>query len=484
MFRLHLRYAQLLSMALLLSLYAPRVAWAQQVSPDLQAELEVVRGTLAATRMQDALGYLDGAEEETVQEWLGLCNASGPSGDEWRRSRLLYKLFRIYGLENVHVDDAGNVIGVRPGQGDGPTVVLNAHHDNVSLSPTDQPVEAFVADGRVWCPAAFDDLLGVTQLLTTLRALNAANIETAGDIWFVGFTGEEAPNGPSHPDASPGAEQFVRANYPHNIDWRNGDILLQFHGRGGEGVTTGSTPVRHRTQLRVFASFEQNRWGPNAVDALAAMIARISPEVRDPRSTGIDFPTTGPARTGDVLFMNMAMISASEIVSRPASEAWVRFDMRAASEARLWEAHDVIQRIAAEVVGGMGNDLSFVYEINSKNGLEGGLDGWDATNNAPARMAAAVAEELYGLAPVINASTGCGDCVRAYRTGMPAMSLVGDVLDRRDGEPIVGAGDALLSATRRRTATHDVTESAEIDRVWAGVKHGLVFAVSYTGLAN
>jgi len=74
--------------------------------------------------------------------------------------------------------------------------------------------------------------------------------------------------------------------------------------------------------------------------------------------------------------------------------------------------------------------------------------------------------------------------VRAFRTGMPAMSLVGDVLDRRDGEPIVGAGDTLLSATRRRTATHDVTESAEIDRLWAGVKHGLVFAVAYAGLAN
>jgi acetylornithine deacetylase/succinyl-diaminopimelate desuccinylase-like protein len=456
----------------------------QQQSPALDTELAVVRRTIASAPVQAAFTYLRGAGDETVQEWMSLCNASGPSGFEARRSRLIYKLFRIYGLENVHIDDALNVIGVRPGVGEGPTVVLNAHHDNVALSPTDQPVEAFVADGRVWCPAAFDDLLGVTQLLTVLRALNAGNIVTRGDIWFVAVTGEEAPNGPEHPDASPGTEQFVRANYPHNIDWRKGDALLQFHGRGGEGVTTGSTPVRHRTQLRVFAPFEQDRWGPNAVDALAAMIVRIGEEVRDSRATRMSFQSTGAAPTGDVLFMNMAMIEASEIISRPASEAWVRFDMRADHEARLVEAHQAIRGIAGDVVSSMGNGLSFVYEINSVNGLEGGIAGWDAADNPPARMAAAAAQALYGVAPVIDPSTGCGDCVRAYRSGMPAMSLAGNVVDRGDGQPIVGASQALVSPTRRRTASHDVTESAEIARIWSGVKQGLIFAVSYAGMAN
>jgi hypothetical protein len=42
----------------------------------------------------------------------------------------------------------------------------------------------------------------------------------------------------------------------------------------------------------------------------------------------------------------------------------------------------------------------------------------------------------------------------------------------------------LESEVRRLTATHDVTESGEIVRLWAGVKHGLLFTVSYTGLAR
>lgn len=453
--------------------------------PDIGDELVAVREALRSPRIQQAFEYLRQSRDEAVQEWLSLCNAYGPSGREIQRSRLLYKLFRIYGLEKVHIDDALNVIGVRPGAGDGPTVVLNAHHDNVALWPENQPIEAFVADGRVWCPAAADDLMGTTQLLGTLRALNAAGIRTRGDLWFVAFTGEEAPLGPTHDDASRGVEQFVRANYPHNLDWRDGDILMQYHGRGGDGVTTGSVPVRHRTQLRVFAPFDRDRWAPHAVDALGRIIARISTEVRDPRSTSIPFPTTrGVELPPDALYLNMAMIAASEIISNPASEAWIRFDMRAMTERRLWQAHAAIRRIAAEVVTQMGGDFSFVYEVNSKNGVEAGIAGWDKVNNRPARVAAAAAQALYGVTPVIDSTTGCGDCVRAYVSGMPAMSLRGNVVDHGDGDFDVGASDELRSPVRRRTATHDVTESAEIERLWSGIKHGLLFAVTYAGLAN
>ena len=456
-----------------------------QVVPDLTDELGTARRMLNSPEMQRAFQYVEGSEKETVQEWLSLCNAYGPSGDEIRRSRLLFKLFRIYGLENVHIDDALNVIGVRPGVGEGPTVVLNAHHDNVALWPTDQPVEAFVADGRVWCPAAGDDLMGTTQLLTVVRALNAANIETEGDIWFVALTGEEAPIGPEHADASRGSEQLVRANVPHNLDWRRGDIMVQFHGRGGEGVTTGSTPVRNRAQLRVFVSFERDRWAPHAVDALGRIIARIGPEVRDPRSTRVPFErTTQEPLPPDVLFMNMGMIWANEIISRPASEAWIRFDMRSPTEARLLDAHARIRRIAEEELAKMGDEFSYVYEINSKNGVEAGIEGWDKVDNAPARVAAAAAQALYGVTPVIDSSTGCGDCVRAYTTGMPAFSFTGNVTDFGGGRFELGRGSALESAVRRRTTSHDVTESAEIVRLWSGIKHGLLFAVAYVGLAG
>ena len=88
---------------------------------------------------------------------------------------------------------------------------------------------------------------------------------------------------------------------------------------------------------------------------------------------------------------------------------------------------------------------------------------------------------LFGVAPVIDSTSGCGDCVRAYRGGMPAFSFSGSVVDYNDGRHEVRRGSVTTSATRLASASHDVTESAEIVRLWAGVKQALLFAVAYAG---
>ena len=73
--------------------------------------------------------------------------------------------------------------------------------------------------------------------------------------------------------------------------------------------------------------------------------------------------------------------------------------------------------------------------------------------------------------------------MRSIRNGMPAMSLRGDVIDLGDGN--IRRGDSPLSSeVRRATANHTVTGSVAIERLWAAPKHGILFAVSYTGLAR
>src|SRR5690606_16866416 len=92
---------------------------AQQKASDFLHEISVpeeeaiARRVLASPAVARAMEYIRGAEAETVREWLQLCNAYGPSGDEIYRANLLHKLMRMYGLENVHIDDQRNVIGIR-----------------------------------------------------------------------------------------------------------------------------------------------------------------------------------------------------------------------------------------------------------------------------------------------------------------------------------------------------------------------------------
>ncbi len=480
----------LLPLVTLVALPAGASGQLQVAYPDVSREAAVARRILETPQVQSAMQYVDEADAETIQEWLSLCNAYGPSGGqsemsrlghgtEIYRSRLLYKLFRIYGLERVHIDDEGNVIGIRPGVGEGPTVVLNSHLDNVSLWPQDQPIEAFVADQRVWCPAARDDLMGTTQLLTVLRALNAADIETEGDVWFVGFTGEET--------GSPGAEEFIKANYPHNIDWRNGDILMQFHGGGGDGITTGSDPYIYLSRLMVFTPLDFDRWRTDAVDALGPLITRFNEELRDPRSLDISQYETGVGEmVDDLLYMNMAMVQGNVIPNGSSSMAEIRFDLRSPSEARLSRAGEQIEAIAEEVSRRMGDGFTHHYEVTMKLGATG-VEGWDKVNNEPARMAAGAAEALYGVRAAIDPTRGCGDCRRSYMEGMPALSLRGNVVDFGEGgrfEIREGRGPGLQSRVRRKTSGHDVTESAEIVNLWSGIKHGLLFTLAYAGLAG
>jgi tripeptide aminopeptidase len=460
----------------MLALAAP--AAAQIVSPDISREVQTVRQVLATPEMKQAMDYVDSSDDETVQEWLSICNAYGPSMNETYRSRLLYKLFRIYGLDNVHIDDALNVIGVRKGVGGGPTVVLNAHHDNVALWPKDQPIEAFVADGRIWCPAAGDDLRGVVQLLSVLRAMNAGNIETKGDVWFTTFTGEE--------ESSSGAEHFVRANYPLNLDWKKGDILIQFHGGAGDGVTSGSNNYIHSTQLRIFVPLDWPRWRTDAVDALAPIMSRINEELRDPRSLQIEERGTGStvALAGDILYLNMSMIKGNNIINGTSNQAWVRIDLRSPSEERLWQVHRRIKQIADSVTRALGPGFSYTYEINMTEGTPG-IEGFDKVNNEPTKVALAAAQVLYGGTATVDPTRGCGDCVRSFMGGMPMLSFRGQVTDYGEGGRYTREHTgALQSRVRRKTSGHDVTESAPIVSVWAGIKHGLLFAVSYAGLSS
>ena len=426
------------------------------VTPDVTEELKTVRAVLGSAEMKKAIAYIESSRDETLQEFLQVCNANAPSQDEWFRARLLYKLLLIYGLENVHIDDERNVIGIRRGVGKGPTVVLDAHYDNIRKAPKEQPVEAFIADGRVWCPAASDDVIGVIQVLTVLRAMNAANIQTQGDVWFAFFTNEE----PLTNQASSGAGYFVESNYPLNLDWKNGDILLQLHGGGGNGVTTGGTDMRHRPMLRVFAPVT-SEWGPwNANEVLARILVRISKEVRDTREAALDRGTP----VENLLLMNPGQIESSTSLNGPTTEASIRFDMHTLTEKRLWEADRQIMQIAKEVCAEFGKGCTYHFTVNNKNGAENGLPGWDMVNNAPARYVAAAAQALYGKPGQIEPAGGCGDCVRAMRNGMPAMSLRGNVVDYGGGKfELQPSQRGLRSQTRRVTANHTVTGSVEID---------------------
>jgi tripeptide aminopeptidase len=177
------------SSMLVLALLVVAIGW----SRPLQAQTPRTGSAFSAElvdhpRVSRALEWLEANFDDQVEEWIRITEIPAPSGLEEERGRYVAEQMEAEGLD-VRIDGIGNVIGVRRGTGGGPTLVLAAHLDTVHPIDTDVTV---VRDGDVLrAPGIFDNSASVANMLAVVRALERAEIRTAGDLVFIGTAQEE-----------------------------------------------------------------------------------------------------------------------------------------------------------------------------------------------------------------------------------------------------------------------------------------------------
>jgi tripeptide aminopeptidase len=142
--------------------------------------------------------YLARDYERFVGELIMLTEIPAPPFKEKARGAAFLQLLRASGLSDVEMDAEGNVMGVRPraatGTGgnsgtDRPMLAVLAHLDTVFPEGTDVRVKR---DGtKLRAPGVGDDTRGLALLLTMVRAMVAAHVQTPNDILFVGNVGAE-----------------------------------------------------------------------------------------------------------------------------------------------------------------------------------------------------------------------------------------------------------------------------------------------------
>jgi tripeptide aminopeptidase len=135
-----------------------------------------------------ALTWLEQNFPRQVEEWTRIAEMQGKSEHEQERGRYVKAAMEREGL-SVTVDSIGNVIGVRKGRGGGPSVVFAAHLDIVHPLGTDLRVRR--NGDTLHAPGIFDNSASVANMLAVIRALNAAKIESRGDLIFIGTAQEE-----------------------------------------------------------------------------------------------------------------------------------------------------------------------------------------------------------------------------------------------------------------------------------------------------
>lgn len=138
--------------------------------------------------VRNALGWLETNFPRQVEEWIRITEIPAKSKFEQARAEYVKAQLEAEGLV-VTIDSIGNVIARRPGTGGGETVVFAAHLDTVHPQDTDVTVHQ---DGdTLRAPGIFDNSASVANMLAMVRALNAANVQTQGDIIFIGTAQEE-----------------------------------------------------------------------------------------------------------------------------------------------------------------------------------------------------------------------------------------------------------------------------------------------------
>ncbi len=141
------------------------------------------------------LGFIEADQPRAIEDQKQIVTIESPTFNEGKRAADYAERLRQLGLTDVQIDRHSNVLGRRPGKGNGPTVLLEAHLDTVFAFGTNvTPVEK---DGRIYAPGICDDTRGLAANLSVLRAFQEMGIETDGDIIFAGTVAEEGMGGMS-----------------------------------------------------------------------------------------------------------------------------------------------------------------------------------------------------------------------------------------------------------------------------------------------
>ena len=84
-----------------------------------------------------------------------------------------------------------SVVGRLPGQGDGRSLMLNAHYDTVGVAAMADPFSGAVRDGRLYGRGAYDMKGSLAAQLAAAKALVDADVSLAGDLLIAAVADEE-----------------------------------------------------------------------------------------------------------------------------------------------------------------------------------------------------------------------------------------------------------------------------------------------------
>jgi tripeptide aminopeptidase len=325
------------SVIVCLFLTMTRISW---------ADGQVARGEAVETPQQEAARLASSRDVHTAFNWftehareiserqMEVTRIPAPPFGESHRADWLRSRFTEVGLQEVHIDEAGNVLGIRPGTDAGAKfVALTAHMDTVF--PPGTPIEVRRDGERLLGPGISDNGAGLAALLAVAAAMQDAGIRNTAPIVFVANVGEEGE----------GDLRGMRQIF-NNARWREGIAYSVVLDGGGTDtiITEGLGSRRFRATVHGPGGHSWSDFGtPNPIVMLARAIDLFArtPIPNDPKTA-----------------FNIGVISGGTSVNSIPEAASMKVDIRSASPAELDRLEQAL-RSALEQAAGDPKSMGF-----------------------------------------------------------------------------------------------------------------------------
>lgn len=300
------RFAHIISLVFVCGICSSQEGLAQETRYESEiAEL------LGDSGIRAAFGIIEALEPRTLQDLIVLNEIPAPPFLEEARAEAYAELLLEAGADSVTIDEVGNVLAFRGGQGGGGRVVLGAHLDTVFPEGTDVTVR--VRGDTLFAPGIGDDTRGLIVVLTVLRAMEEAAVETQADLIFMGSVGEEGLG-----DLR-GVKHFFRdGGIPV-------DAFIEVDGGGIAGIVSmGLGSVRYRVTVTGPGG---HSWGAFGLGNPAHALGRA---IQGFTTVADDLTRSGP-RTS----YNVGRIGGGTSINSIPFESWMEVDMRSESPESL-----------------------------------------------------------------------------------------------------------------------------------------------------
>jgi acetylornithine deacetylase/succinyl-diaminopimelate desuccinylase-like protein len=367
-------------------------------------------------------------EPQTLADQVRFCEVPAPPFEETKRGEVLRRSFLQVGLQNIRVDQAGNVLGDRPGTAPRPHLVIAAHLDTVF--PRDTDVKVSRQGAILKGPGIGDNCRGLAVLVAIVRAMNQAGVQTPGTVTFVANVGEEGLGDLRGMKALFG--ETMKGQIDRFVSIDNGGIHVTI-------ISVGSH--RYRITFKGPGGHSFAQFGvPNPANALGRAVARIA---------DMKVPTI-PRTT-----FNVGRIGGGTSVNAIPFDAWMEVDLRSSDPEQLTQLDTKLHQAVEAAVKDENARWGASGVVTVAMELVGDRPAGTLSQNAPiVQTARAVARAVGAVADFSESSS---DANLPMSLGIPAIAI--------------GGGGRSMDA-------HSLEERFDATDAWKGTQNAVLLTIA------